>query len=156
MTPRTEQILKNAAAYFDLHIEYVNDLSDKVAGLLKSEPDLGYIVINVNKPRCDQVFTIAHEIGHYVIHVDRPPVDMVPWYLKIQWRSAWLCKRCRVLGRCVQRKFGREWQADFWAFVFLFHIGAVDDLIAIQEMYPQKRGLFWLSYVVSRNTHIFG
>ncbi len=79
MTPRAEQILKNAAAYFDLHIEYVNDLSDKVAGFLKPEPDPGYIVINANKPHCDQVFTIAHELAHYLVHEGRPLLDMVPW-----------------------------------------------------------------------------
>jgi len=143
MTPNTEQGLSRFAEYFDLQIEYVDDLPDNVPGFLQPGLDLNYILINANKPRSDQVFTIAHELAHYVMHLNRPPKDFAPWYLKIQWENKWLSKFSRMASRWLRLKLTPEWQADVWAFIFLFHIGARDDLIAITEMYPKKSGMFW-------------
>ena len=64
----------------------VDSLSDLNVFLLDLSPDLGdvsgatmfekdkktfKIIINKNKPKKRQYFTIAHEIGHYFLHKDR-------------------------------------------------------------------------------------
>jgi hypothetical protein len=143
MTPRTEQWLNKFADYFGLQIEYVFDLPDNVAGVLQSGPDPRYIIVNARKSRSEQAFTIAHEMGHYVMHHDRPPWDILPWYMKIQWKSPLMSKASRTLNRWVRRKFGVEWQADLWAFMLLCLIGARDDLLAINENHPEKSLTFW-------------
>jgi hypothetical protein len=145
MTPRTEQILNQFADYFGLQIEYVFDLPDNVAGLLQSGSNPRYIFVNARKSRSEQAFTIAHEMGHYVMHHDRQPWDILPWYLRIRWKSPLMSKVSRTLTRLVKMHYGPEFQADLWAYVILWHIGASDDLLAITEMYPQKSPLFWLS-----------
>ena len=144
MTPRTEQILDVTAKYFDLQIEKV-DLPDNVPGFLQPGPDPRYIFVNAHKPRSDQALTIAHELGHYVMHLNRPPWNIIPWYLKIQWKSQRLSKFSQMVSRCVRRECGPELQADFWAFLFLWSIGAGDDVIAIAEIYPKKRPLIWFT-----------
>lgn len=145
MTPRTEQMLKDSAAYLDLHIEYVAELPDNVCGFLEPGPDPRYVFINARKPHSDQAFTIAHELAHYVLHFDRPPRNIQPWYLNIQWKSERMSKFSQKINRSVRRGCGREFQADLWAFLLLWRIGAADDLIAIAEIYPKKRPLFWLT-----------
>jgi hypothetical protein len=45
-------------------------------------------------------------------------------------------------------KFDREFEADFWAFVFLWHLGCLEYLMEIADLYPEKRALTWLSFGV--------
>ncbi len=142
MTPRTEQVLNQYAAYFDLKVEYV-DLPDNVSAFLQPGPDPRYIFVSSRKTRSDNAFSIAHELGHYVMHHERPPRDIRPRYLKIQWTSKLMSKLSRLLSRWVRRKFDAEWEADLWAFLFLFYIGATDDVFAFIESYPKKDFLFW-------------
>ena len=143
MTPKTEQILKDLAGYYDLQIEYVTDLPDNLSGFLQPGSDSCHVVVNANKPPSDQVFTIAHELAHYVMHLNRPPKDFAPGYLKTPWENKWLSKFSRLSNRWIRWKLNPEWQADLWAFIFLLYIGATDDLVAITEMYPKKSGMFW-------------
>jgi hypothetical protein len=145
MTPRTELILKALAEHHGLEIEHVDDLPDKVAGFLQSGSDPRYIFVNARKSPSEQVFTIAHELAHYIMHLDRKPWVIRPWYLKIKWKAPLAVRISRTLTRLVRIHYGPEFQADLWAYVILWQIGARDDLLAITEMYPKKNSLFWLS-----------
>ncbi|WP_018275153.1 ImmA/IrrE family metallo-endopeptidase [Teredinibacter turnerae] len=46
-----------------------DDLDDDVSGFLSVEPGRSVAVINQNHHSNRQRFTIAHELGHYVLHV---------------------------------------------------------------------------------------
>lgn len=54
-------------------IDY-QDLDDDVSGLLVRRDDQAIIVVNVRHHPNRQRFTIAHELGHYVLHKDSPAV----------------------------------------------------------------------------------
>ena len=56
----------------DLKIYLVEDLPENISGATKfsQENNSFWIVINKNKPKTRQNFTIAHELGHYFLHQD--------------------------------------------------------------------------------------
>ena len=65
-----EQIAKSEG----LEIAY-HDLEDNVSGLLiRREHGSPVIAVNVRHHKHRQRFTIAHELGHYLLHQDRPTV----------------------------------------------------------------------------------
>jgi hypothetical protein len=147
MTPQTDPRLQKFADYFGLQIEYSTELPDKVPGLLKLDSDCAYIVLNANKPPCDHALTIGHEMGHYVMHQHRVRRFDLPWFVNRPWK--WKLAREIAQGAKTHllQKFDGEWEADFWAFIFLWHIGDVGYLMGIVELYPEKRALFWLSWL---------
>lgn len=145
MTPKTRQTLESLASHFDLRIEYVSDLPDKVPGCLQSGPEPRYIFINASKPACDQAFTIAHELAHYVLHVGRKPMVFLPAHLNLLWKTKLLHKLAQLTERWTRQKFDVEWQANLWAFILLWQIGAVDDLCDLVQLYPDKKRMFWYS-----------
>ncbi len=55
----------------DLNI-YVSETENNISGaiLFVPEENLFRIVVNKNKPRVRQNFTVAHELGHYFLHQD--------------------------------------------------------------------------------------
>jgi hypothetical protein len=145
MTPRTEQTLKQVADYFDLQIEYVADLPDNVPGFLEPSPHPRYIFVNARKTSHDQAFTIAHELAHYIMHTDGRARNLMPWYLRPSVTPRFMVQVSRTAERWMRQKFDVEWQADLWAFMLLWRIGAADDLLAIIKLYPQKNRMFWYS-----------
>lgn len=148
MKRTTEQALARlaeTAGYFDLLIEYVADLPDNVPGFLQPGPDPRFILVNASKSPSEQAFTIAHEIGHYVMHANRPIPAFLPWYLNIRWQSPSLSKFSSRARRWIRRVFDAEWQADLWAFILLLQIGAADDVMAIIALYPKKTVMLWHS-----------
>jgi hypothetical protein len=145
MTLQTEEQLIALAGHFDLEIKYVNDLPDNVPGILQAGPDLGYIIVNARKSRSDHAFTIVHELAHYVMHLDRPPLCLVPRYLDRPWESKVMIQYTQETKDFIHRKFGPEWQADLWAFILLWQIKAFDDLIALPRIYPRFKWMLWYS-----------
>lgn len=59
-----------AARLGDVDIAYVRDVDDSISGAIYYQNGRLKIVINANKPRVRQNFTLAHEFGHYVLHRD--------------------------------------------------------------------------------------
>lgn len=47
------------------------ELGDEVSGVLVVEEDRGTIGYNVTHPKNRQRFTIAHELGHFILHVNK-------------------------------------------------------------------------------------
>ena len=149
MTLKTEQTLKKYSAHFDLEVRNLNDLPDNVAGFLEPGSDPRHIFVNGRKSPSDQAFTIAHEMGHYVMHLDRLPRYVTPWFLDYPWKSELMIEAVQMTKNFRQRILNPEREADAWAFVFLWQAGATDDLLTIHEMYPDKRWLMWYSGVVA-------
>jgi Zn-dependent peptidase ImmA (M78 family) len=54
----------------DVDIVYVDNVDDAISGAIYYQNGRLKIVVNVNKPRVRQSFTLAHEFGHYVLHRD--------------------------------------------------------------------------------------
>jgi len=80
---RAEQILRNGSAYrapvpLDLVLQSLQlmtqptGLDDDISGVLVVENKRAGIGYNSNHAPVRQRFTIAHEIGHYVLHVSKP------------------------------------------------------------------------------------
>jgi hypothetical protein len=145
MTPKTEARLKGFTGHFGLPVVYSTDLPDKVLGMLVPDGDSSTIVLNANRPALDHAFTIAHEIGHYIMHKDGKREFPLPLFLSRRWK--W--RPVRIIARkaraIMAEKVDKEWEADFWAFVMLWHIAAVPELKFVFECYPEKRMLLWLS-----------
>lgn len=58
------------ANFFSLEIVYYPNFPDSVSGTIIKDEDLHAIGVNQNHPRVRQRFTIAHEIGHYIMGHD--------------------------------------------------------------------------------------
>jgi hypothetical protein len=140
MTRKTKQFVRAIARHLGLRIKYAN-MIPKVAGFLDPSMASRTIVINANKSKSDHVFTILHEIAHYILHYERSHRMRLPWYLTHQWKSNPMIRLSRTTKRAVSRKFNYEWQADMWAICALLHIGATDDIQVILTQYPEKTGL---------------
>ncbi len=54
-----------------ISIEY-QDLDDEVSGFLVRKDNKNIIGVNENHHKVRRRFTISHEIGHYILHVDEP------------------------------------------------------------------------------------
>jgi hypothetical protein len=145
MTLKTKLNVRAAADYYGLKIEYASNLSPKVAGLLVPIESPHTILVNANHSKSDHVFTILHEIGHYILHVERSHRVRLPWYLRRQWQSKRTIRFSRSLRRIQSRIMNPEMQADAWAFCALLQFGAIDDAKAICTRYPEKTWMFLLA-----------
>jgi len=143
MTRSTQQRLTAMAEYLGLHVAYVNDLPDHVTGAL--DPEARNILVNARKPPCDQALTLGHEMAHYIMHCGRPPRNFVPWYVNCSWKAKNYVKWSRLMRKFIRKNFNQEWEAELWAFILLWCIGARDDLFALIKLYPEKTTLFYVS-----------
>jgi hypothetical protein len=154
MNIKSEKRLQSLVEHLSLKIEYLNDLPDNVPGFLQPGEDPRFIFVNARMSRSDQAFTITHELAHYVMHVGRPPCYYLPRYLNWLRRSERTKDIADTTERFMRRKFNIEWQADLWGFIMLWQIGAVDDLLALKEAYPEKRWMFWYSFAATLHAGI--
>jgi hypothetical protein len=130
--------VEDMPGYFGLQIEYRDDLPPDNAGFLDPSAEPQYIAINRNLPHCEQAFTIAHELGHYVNHHNRPPRRYFPAILDRQYKSKRIHYVVSHTSRFLHYKYGKEWQADLYAFVLLITIGAAKDLTEYLERHPAQ------------------
>jgi len=148
MKPKIKQQLRGYLEYFDLRVKYVR-LPEKVSGFLQPGSDPRFIFLNEDKPHSDHVFTVAHELGHYVMHLARPARHKMPAYLDHPWESTVMREATQMTKSWVEPLLAPEGEADAWAFAFLLRIGAVDDLLTILELYPKKFWTFFLICMIS-------
>jgi len=65
--------VERAAEFLSLSV--IEDRMERsISGLLYRDDDAVIIGVNANHPRRRQRFTVAHEIGHYLLHKGRPVV----------------------------------------------------------------------------------
>jgi len=109
-------------------------------------------LINAHKPRCEHVFTLLHEVGHYLIHFKNRPRKHHPRFFDLHWKAEWLALACSKVRRYFRfifnKQSGKEWEADLWAmcaFVYCAKcIGRRDELRAFLDRHPEKSKLFLL------------
>ena len=57
-------------SFTDVHLEFI-DMDGGLSGSLKNEGDLWIMKINSKHHKNRQRFTMAHELGHYIMHKDK-------------------------------------------------------------------------------------
>ena len=151
MKRRKKNVLREMARHLRLKVSFVSYFDDQTHG--KLIPREGRILINANKPRQEHIFTLLHEIGHFLLHFKNPPMKHHPRLFDIAWKIEWVAKLCSKVRRQMRFIFnkasGKEWEADLWAFcVFIYfvrRVGCRDDLLAFLKRHPEKSGSFFLA-----------
>ena len=73
--------VEQIALRLGLQVEHAS-LGDEIAGLLVVQDDNGMIGVNTNQAPARQRFTIAHEIGHFLLHRKEMPVFIDKQFFK--------------------------------------------------------------------------
>ncbi len=139
------------AKHLRLKVCYVSYFDDKTHGKLL--PREKRILINANKPRTEHIYTMLHEIGHYLLHFKNPPKKHHPRVLDINWKIERLTKLCSKIRRMIRFQFnkvdGKEWEADLWAVCAFFylakHFGYWKDFLAFVKNHPEKKAIYCLT-----------
>ena len=150
MKVRTKNALRDLAKHVGLKLRFVNYLDDNTYGKLL--PGERRILLNIHKPRIEHMFTILHELGHYVLHVINPHRRHHPGIFDIHWKIPALARLSSLVRRYFRFRFnkssGKEWEANLWAlcaFVVLTkRIGCWSDLRAFLSRHPEMTGKFIL------------
>ena len=141
--------------HLGIQVKFVDYLSDDVHGKLL--PREKRILINAHKPRTEHIYTVLHEIGHFLIHFKSLPRRRHPRIFDINWKAEWLARLCSTVRRYYRfifnKESGKEWDADVWAmcaFIYLAkHIGCRNDLFTFLDHHPEKTGTFFLCALVT-------
>lgn len=151
MKHKTKNMLRAMTKQVGLKAKIVNYLGDDVHGVLL--PREKRILINANKPRNEHIYTLLHEIGHFLIHFKNLPTKHHPRFLDIHWETAWLARLCSKVRRYLRfifnKQSGKEWEADLWAMCafiyFAKRIGCRDELRVFLGRHPEKFKMFLLA-----------
>jgi AraC-like DNA-binding protein len=155
MKHRTKNALRGMAKHLGLQVKFVHYLPQDVHGKLL--PREKRILINAHKPRHEHIFTVLHEIGHFVQHVlnknriHHPRIFDIRW--NIEFLSNLFSKGRRYFRYMFNKESGKEWEADLWAmcaFVYLAKvIGCRDDLSVFLNHHPEKMWTYRLAAVAT-------
>jgi len=145
MKQRKKNILREMARHLRLKVAFVSYFDDQTHGKLM--PREGRILINANKPRQEHIFTMLHEIGHFLLHFKNPPRKHHPRVFDVAGKIEWLANFCSNLRRQMRFHFnkasGKEWEADLWAlcaFAYLArHFGFREELFSFLQRHPEKQ-----------------
>jgi hypothetical protein len=148
---RTKNTLRALAQHLGLKVIFVSYLAPNVHGRLLVREKR--ILINAHKPRHEHIFTLLHEIGHFVQHVLNVRHWRHPRIFDTRWRIDFLTSICSQARRYFRYIFAtenaKEWEADLWAmcaFVYLVKmIGGRDELAAFLKHHPEKRWSYRLA-----------
>ncbi len=130
-----------------LAVEYSHDLPASVHGFLHQSDEPRFILVNANDPEFEQRFTIAHEIGHYFIHHNRPPRTFFDSLLGREWQSRRLREVCQYLRHEFAAILNPEWQADLYATGLLIQLGDIQSLKAYLTYHPEKIPSFVVIFI---------
>jgi hypothetical protein len=144
MKLRKKNVLREMAGHLRLKISFVSYFDGETYGKLL--PREGRILINANMPRQEHVFTMLHEIGHFLLHFKNPHRKHHPRVLDVAGKIEWLAKFCKSIRRQLRFHFskpvGKEWEADLWAlcaFTYLArHYGFREELTTFLNRHPEK------------------
>jgi hypothetical protein len=153
MKHRIKNTLREMSQNLGIKVKFVDYLGDDVHG--KLFPREKRILINAHKPRCEHIFTLLHEIGHYLVHFQSSPRKHHPRFFDIHWKTEWLANLCSKVRRYFRfifnKESGKEWEADIWAMcAFIYFaklIGCRRDLWMFLKRHPEKTSTFLLSVV---------
>ena len=154
MNRTTKKTIRALVAHFGLRIKYVSTLTDKICGFLDPAKNSRTIIINGKKSKSENAFTIIHELAHYLLHYRRTHRSPAPWYWRRRWKSPWMNQFIAKHKRCCGLILNQECEADIWAFIVLWQIGALDDVFAVVKRHPHKKNSFYLAMVGTILTRI--
>jgi hypothetical protein len=145
----SKKVLREMARQLGLKIKFVHYFAENVHGKLL--PNEKRILINANKPRDEHVFTLLHEIAHYILHFKRKVNRrLCPWYLRLNWKihaiAVFFSKWRRAVRLAFNTQKGKEWEADVWAMcglVYLKKFAGFSDLPSFLARHPEKRRMYW-------------
>jgi hypothetical protein len=146
MKSTTKNALRIMTKHLGLKVKFVDYFPDNVHGKLL--PREKRILINAHKPRYEHVFTVLHEIGHFMVHFKNSYQRRLPWYLNRHWQFDFVAEIVSKTRRLFRFLFARgktkEWEADLWAFIAFFLVakcvGSTSELRDFIEHHPEK---FW-------------
>jgi len=131
--------IRDLAAYFGLEIEYLDDPEVEVLGFLDPSEEPRYIAVRRGLEPIEEEFTIAHEIGHYLLHPGKRArkLSWPLWSLPLDLKLYQFFVRAHRME--VHRTLGCEAQADIWAVAILYRLGKYGQLARFVT------GNYWLS-----------
>jgi len=135
------------ARQLGLKVRLVRYLPQTILG--KILPREKRILVNARTPVCEQVFTILHECGHYLLHVQRRVARAYQARLFDRMEAVgWLEGLAFKFRRVVRFSFKKEKEADMWAMCAFVAIAPKDGralMTAFLENHPEKFRLFLLA-----------
>lgn len=151
MKRKTKNILRAMAKHFGLKIVYVSYFPPDIHGQLL--PRERRILVNAHQPRYEHIFTLLHEMGHYLQHVLTPRRTFHPRIFDIELKIKFFANVATRVRRYFRFAFnntsGKEWEADLWAMCAFIHlaraIGCREELLAFVNRHPEKRNVFLLA-----------
>jgi hypothetical protein len=151
MKHRTKNTLRAMAEKIGLKVVFVSYFGDDVHGRLLVREKR--ILINAHKPRTEHIFTLLHEVGHYVQHVLQPNRKHHPRLCDVRWKIELLENLCKKLRRYFRfifsKEASKEWEADLWAFCAFICLAkqmkCKKDLMAFVDRHPEKTKTFYLA-----------
>jgi AraC-like DNA-binding protein len=146
-----KKTFRGLAEHLGLKVRYVDYLSDAIHGKLL--PREKRILINARKPKDEHLFTLLHEIGHYVVHFKNPRKKYHPKFFDLKWKIGWLARVSSKIRRYYRYIFnmetGKEWEADVWAMCAFVYIARVfgwrGELFKFLTRHPEKRRIYLLA-----------
>ena len=151
MKQKIKKTLRALTGHIGFKVKYVDYLPDDTHGKLLVRERR--ILLNARKPRNEHLYTILHEIGHFLVHHTMPPLDYCPRYLRKDWKrdsvDRIFFRARRYLRFIFNCSAGKEWEADLWAicaFILLTRqIGCRSELATFLERHPEKMKTFLLA-----------
>jgi len=150
MNPLPIRTIFDLAKYYGLSIELL-DLPASNAGYLDPHDDPQYIAVNHNLPHCEQVFTVAHELCHYISDHKKPRRKYPNRLLNRQYKSRFTQLAVRDLRYTLNKIMPAELEADMFAMSWLVHFGGGKDLKDFIDRHPEK---LWLGMLVSADAFV--
>jgi hypothetical protein len=155
MKHRVKNTLRGLAKHFGLKVKYVDYFGEETHGKLFVHEKR--ILINARKPRTEHIFTLLHEIGHYVLHVLNPYRKFHPRFFDAHWKINFMATLSSKVRRYMRFNFrkesGREWEADMWALCAFWllarRFGARKELVDFLKRHPEKWSKFFLVRIVA-------
>ena len=140
MNPKIQKLLCDLAQHAGTELIFADGLPTRFYGCQHTEAPIA--VINSDLPQCEQIFTILHEIGHFVLHHKKPHSLPIPALINRPYENKHLAEATYKIKRALRVSFGQEWQADLWATCAFFEIGCPDDFHEFFKRHPRKMKLF--------------
>ena len=129
------------AEFYGLRIEY-HELPATNAGFLDPDDEPQFIAVNRNHPHCEQVFTIAHEIRHFISDHKRPRRKFRNRLLDRQYQSPTAKTCARYVRRFTGKVLPIEREADMFAMSWLVQREGGKVLLEFLDRHPEKKWLF--------------
>lgn len=142
-----------ATEYFRLALEHRTDLPDSVGGYLDPATCPSFIAVNANQPRCEQLFTIGHELGHYIRDHNRSRRKFQHWLLDLRCETRIGKLYVRYMRHLINRFLPREAEADLIAVHVMQCFAPQTEVRAFLERHPDKIWMFTWSTLVFCSRH---